>query len=111
MKSLYHRVLINVSNTPSHYDDTSGPGEWSESRYRQMMYLRQRALESARKQWADYLFVGLCNLSVIFKVYMTNVFNCLIKSSCCSCMKIEKKFSSIFPHVFEVYKSVKFNFQ
>ena len=71
MKSLYHRVLINVSKTPSHYEDTSGPGEWSESRYRQMMYLRQRALESARKQWADYLFVGLCKLSVVFKVYST----------------------------------------
>ena len=59
IKNLYHRVLINVSDTPSHYDDAVGPGMWSESRYRQMMYLRQRALESARKQWADYIFVGL----------------------------------------------------
>ena len=59
VKHLYHRVLINVSGTPSHYDDAEGPGEWTESRYRQMMYLRQRALDSARKQWADYIFVGL----------------------------------------------------
>ena len=58
MKQLYHRVLINVSETPSDYENTAGPAEWSESRYKQMMYLRQKALDSARKQWADYLFVG-----------------------------------------------------
>ena len=59
VKQLYHRVLINVSDTPSHYENSVGPGEWTETRYRQMMYLRQRALDSARKQWADYLFVRL----------------------------------------------------
>lgn len=59
VKHLYHRVLINVSDTPSHYDNAKGPGEWTETRYRQMMYLRQRALDSARKQWADYIFVCL----------------------------------------------------
>ena len=58
MKQLYHRVLINVSDTPNDYENTAGPAEWSESRYKQMMYLRQKALDSARKQWADYLFVG-----------------------------------------------------
>ena len=63
VKHLYHRVLINTSNTPSQYDDAVGPGQWSETRYRQMMYLRQRALDSARKQWADYLFVcNECNI-------------------------------------------------
>lgn len=60
VKHLYHRVLINVSDAPSHYDNAKGPGEWTETRYRQMMYLRQRALDSARKQWADYIFVCLC---------------------------------------------------
>ena len=59
VKNLYHRVLINVSSTASHYEDASSPGEWSESRYQHMMYLRQRALDGARKQWADYLFVCL----------------------------------------------------
>lgn len=59
VKQLYHRVLINVSDTPSHYENSVGPGEWTETRYRHMMYLRQRALDSARKQWADYLFVCL----------------------------------------------------
>jgi len=61
VKHLYHRVLLNVSNTPSHYDDAGGPGVWSESRYRHMMYLRQRALDSARKQWADYIFFVDCD--------------------------------------------------
>ena len=51
-------MLINVSDTPSDYEDTTGPAQWSESRYKQMMYLRQKALDSARKQWADYLIVG-----------------------------------------------------
>ena len=57
VKQLYHRVLINVSDTPSDYENSAGPAEWLESRYKQMMYLRQKALDSARKQWADYLFV------------------------------------------------------
>lgn len=59
VKGLYHRVLVNVTSTPTKYEDASSPGEWSDSRYRQMIYLRQRALDVARKQWADYLFVSL----------------------------------------------------
>lgn len=69
VKHLYHRVLLNVSDTPGHYNDSSGPGEWSEDRYRNMMYLRQRALDSARKQWADYLFVGLQSLFLIAYIF------------------------------------------
>lgn len=59
VKHLYHRVLVNVSDTPHKYDDAVGPAEWPDSRYQQMMYLRQKALDSARKQWADYLFVSI----------------------------------------------------
>lgn len=61
VKHLYHRVLVNVSDTPHKYDDAVGPAEWPDSRYRQMMYLRQKALDSARKQWVDYLFFVDCD--------------------------------------------------
>ena len=44
----------------------------------------------------------------IFKAYVT----CLIKSSCCSCMKIEKKIPYLFFFFeFEMYKTMKFHFR
>jgi collagen beta-1,O-galactosyltransferase len=58
VKPLYHRVLINVTNSPIKYSDASHTSEWTDSRYQQVAYLRQRGLDAARKQWADYLFVS-----------------------------------------------------
>lgn len=65
VKGLYHRVLVNVTSTPTKYEDASSPGEWSDSRYRQMIHLRQRALDVARKQWADYLFFVDCDNFIV----------------------------------------------
>lgn len=65
VKGLYHRVLVNVTSTPTKYEDASSPGEWSDSRYRQMINLRQRALDVARKQWADYLFFVDCDNFIV----------------------------------------------
>lgn len=58
VKPLYHRVLINVTASPKNYIDASQTSEWTDERYYQVALLRQRALDSARKQWADYLFVS-----------------------------------------------------
>ena len=58
VKPLYHRVLINVTKSPKLYDDSQGPADWSDKRYERLMLLRQKALDVARKQWADYLFVS-----------------------------------------------------
>ncbi|XP_020904359.1 procollagen galactosyltransferase 1-like [Exaiptasia diaphana] len=58
VKPLYHRVLINVTASPKSYIDASHASEWTDARYYQVALLRQKALDSARKQWADYLFVS-----------------------------------------------------
>ncbi|XP_031561834.1 procollagen galactosyltransferase 2-like isoform X2 [Actinia tenebrosa] len=58
---LYHRVLINATDSPTMYSDASFVSEWSELRYQQVASLRQQALDAAREQWADYLFVVDCD--------------------------------------------------
>lgn len=55
---LYHRVLINATDSPTTYSDASCVTEWSDMRYQQVAFLRQSALDAARRQWADYLFVS-----------------------------------------------------
>ena len=64
VKPLYHKVSINSSKLPETYKDSEGPGDWSDERYFQIMHLRQKALDTARKQWADFIFVRglLCAL-------------------------------------------------
>ncbi|KAM6289047.1 procollagen galactosyltransferase 1-like, partial [Aegotheles albertisi] len=52
---LYHRVEWRGPEGPRSYPDEEGPKHWSQSRYEQVMRLRQAALESARANWADYL--------------------------------------------------------
>ncbi|XP_022094923.1 procollagen galactosyltransferase 1-like isoform X2 [Acanthaster planci] len=53
--SLYHRVDIDVQNEPQAFDWENGPSDWPDERYLHVITLRQRALEEARFQWADYL--------------------------------------------------------
>lgn len=58
VKPLYHRVLVNITENPKSYPDSDGPMHWTDERYGIIMELRQKALDAARKQWADYLFVS-----------------------------------------------------
>ena len=58
-KSLYHNVHIEVNEEPQAYDWESGPIDWPEERFLHLIQLRQTALQEARRQWADYLFVSI----------------------------------------------------
>lgn len=57
VRDLYHQ--IDFKNT-SHYviTDASTPYEWSEQHYKNVVSLRQEALDKAREVWADYLMVS-----------------------------------------------------
>ncbi len=41
------------------YDDENGPCHWSQQRFENIIHLRQQALDTARRIWADSLFVSL----------------------------------------------------
>ena len=44
------------------YVDSNGPNDWSPSRYHHVLELRQNALDEAKRQNADFLFVSLFEL-------------------------------------------------
>ena len=70
VKPLYHRVLINVTEQPESYDGAEGPLHWTDERYGHIMELRQKALDAARKQWADFLFVSsIYSAFFLFRTY------------------------------------------
>jgi len=46
------------------YPDASGPLHWSKMRFDNMLRLRQEALNTARKSWADFLLVcEICSIN------------------------------------------------
>lgn len=67
-KSFYHKISVRHEAHPESYSDADGPCDWSLSRYSKVLQNRQIALDEARTQWADYLFVSVFYGS----------FNCLI---------------------------------
>ena len=69
VRPLYHRVLINVTETPKSYQDSESPLQWTDQRYNHVMELRQKALDAAQKQWADFLFV-----STFFEHFIMNLY-------------------------------------
>lgn len=54
----YHSVDVKVDDEPKKYDDESGPAHWPHSRFQHIVELRESALRSARKHWADYVWVN-----------------------------------------------------
>uniref|UniRef100_A0A8C4XHK0 Collagen beta(1-O)galactosyltransferase 2b n=1 Tax=Erpetoichthys calabaricus TaxID=27687 RepID=A0A8C4XHK0_ERPCA len=59
VQKLYHHVEWKNVQEPRSYPDESGPKHWTSSRFKQVMKLRQEALQSARELWADYVLVGV----------------------------------------------------
>ena len=45
-------------NVDPNYSPQGGLFEWTDERYVHIIVLRQKALDHARKTWADYLFVS-----------------------------------------------------
>ncbi len=49
-------VEIDHDGAKRYSDQTSGPLEWTESRFGHMIDLKERALEKARRMWADWIW-------------------------------------------------------
>ncbi|TSK18109.1 Procollagen galactosyltransferase 1 [Bagarius yarrelli] len=59
------------------YEDAYGPKHWTELRYEHVMKLRQAALDTARRMWADYFLLVDCdnllsNPDVLWKLMKEN---------------------------------------
>lgn len=56
-KDIYHNIDIEIDTNTQEYEDAEGPLHWSEERFDRVISLREEALQTARKVWADYLFM------------------------------------------------------
>ncbi|XP_051893217.1 procollagen galactosyltransferase 1 isoform X2 [Pristis pectinata] len=55
VQRFYHYVEWRPMDEPRSYPNELGPKHWTQTRFEYMMKLKQAALKSARKQWADYI--------------------------------------------------------
>uniref|UniRef100_A0A4W3GK77 Cerebral endothelial cell adhesion molecule n=1 Tax=Callorhinchus milii TaxID=7868 RepID=A0A4W3GK77_CALMI len=55
VQKLYHNVEWRPMDKPESYPNELGPKHWTHERYEYVMKLKQAALKTARKQWADYI--------------------------------------------------------
>lgn len=56
-KHEYHATQLDVDNTKIEYASQRGDLDWPNERYIHIMKLRQKAVERAMDQWADYAFL------------------------------------------------------
>ncbi|KAK3768426.1 hypothetical protein RRG08_053418 [Elysia crispata] len=57
VSSSYHSVETKIDEKQRGYTDEKSPLEWSEKRMHNVMKKREKALDYARKIWADYIFM------------------------------------------------------
>ncbi|XP_072421890.1 procollagen galactosyltransferase 2 isoform X2 [Chiloscyllium punctatum] len=55
VQRFYHYVEWRPLDEPVSYPNELGPKHWTHTRFEYIMKLKQAALKSARKQWADYI--------------------------------------------------------
>lgn len=55
----YHSVDFQYEDIPETFTDGPGVFEWSLSHFKHVIKLKESALKTARKIWADYLLVLL----------------------------------------------------
>ncbi|XP_059849690.1 procollagen galactosyltransferase 2-like isoform X2 [Hypanus sabinus] len=55
VQRFYHYVEWRPMAEPRSYPNELGPKHWTQTRFEYIMKLKQAALKSARKQWADYI--------------------------------------------------------
>lgn len=53
----YHLLDIEIDNSSKRFDNEIEISIWSQSRYKLLIKLREEALQSARRVWADYIWV------------------------------------------------------
>ncbi|KAJ2954043.1 hypothetical protein O0L34_g2256 [Tuta absoluta] len=66
-KAYYHDILVKYNDTmePKYKGETS-PSQWTQERFKNVMRLRENALNVAREKWADFHFM------LDADVYLTN---------------------------------------
>ncbi|XP_076436373.1 procollagen galactosyltransferase 2-like [Babylonia areolata] len=57
VKPLYHHIDLKIDEKQTGYTDERSPCEWTEKRFANVIGLRQKAVDYARKAWADFLFM------------------------------------------------------
>lgn len=57
VKSLYHHIDLKVDGKQKGYTDERSTCDWTEKRFTNVINLRQKAVDYARKAWADFLFM------------------------------------------------------
>ncbi|KAK9880917.1 hypothetical protein WA026_013250 [Henosepilachna vigintioctopunctata] len=66
VQHLYHSIITDFDEKPNLYVGEDGPGHWTEERFRNVIDMRESALNHARKIWADYYWTIDCD------VFLTN---------------------------------------
>lgn len=57
----YHSIDLEFSVDEENFPQSKGVAHWSEDRFSHIINLRETALYSARKKWADYYLVNKTN--------------------------------------------------
>ncbi|KAK7094496.1 procollagen galactosyltransferase 1-like [Littorina saxatilis] len=57
VKPLYHHINIVIEEKTMGYTDERSECDWTEKRFSNVIALRQKAVDFARKGWADFLFM------------------------------------------------------
>ncbi|XP_071446637.1 glycosyltransferase 25 family member [Hetaerina americana] len=74
VQSSYHWANVVLSTSvPNRFPDEKGPAHWSNSRFDNVIRLREEALETARKLWADYLWFLDCDTFLINNQTLRNL--------------------------------------
>ncbi|EEB12012.1 conserved hypothetical protein [Pediculus humanus corporis] len=57
--NLYHSVNLTIDDgNHLQFDDEKGPTSWSLKRFKHLIELKEKALNVARENWADFIFVN-----------------------------------------------------
>ena len=58
--NLYHSVNLTTDDgNHFKFDDDKGPTSWSLKRFKHLIELKEKALNVARENWADFIFVSI----------------------------------------------------
>lgn len=77
VSGLYHSLVADIQDSGNGFPDETGPAHWSISRFNHVINLREKALNTARKNWADFILFLDCD------VFLTNkqTFRYLVKQN------------------------------
>ncbi|VDI31941.1 collagen beta-1,O-galactosyltransferase [Mytilus galloprovincialis] len=53
----YHFVNLRIDTNTQGFEEETGPCDWTDERFAHVIDLRHQALEAARENWSDYLFM------------------------------------------------------